>query len=471
MWSSVYSERPWRYEMELVNHVLSNPLNDIIRLGCVENITSLNGLERIYNLEWNNKVLNVLRNAKPYNKDIFKIDHNTILNLYPDNEYMFGPFADSNKEEVNLIYLLYTNNQNNKNRITVLYANRILEEFINKHILNYENSFRNYRVYLEKTKSLDIIHNKYSYNTYYHIYNLTEKDRSEAVKLYNGKSISNSFTYNSRREVFNVCITIGTNVRLTVNAFRLLCELHIVKRRLEEDELAFPINGKKADLRIENVGYRNKNANRIEAKKKYGLDVDKLEFILGNIQCNRFKGVYTHNDKASSRSLGNRRYVKMIDDKTEKEYAMLLSRALLTVKYGRILGPEEEVDHIDNNRTNDSIENLRLVSRRENRTDDGVKLEIRPVNCCICNKEVKLNTDNIQYYNKNPNPVTCSPKCLGIFTSLPEIQKEQLRSKKHLNYSYYVLDKFTRERKYFKSKNYKECRTILAKDKANAFIN
>lgn len=52
-----------------------------------------------------------------------------------------------------------------------------------------------------------------------------------------------------------------------------------------------------------------------------------------------------------------------INKRTTISYA----RYLMSVKLGRILDKNEQVDHIDNNKTNDSIDNLQLMKPEENR--------------------------------------------------------------------------------------------------------
>ena len=48
-------------------------------------------------------------------------------------------------------------------------------------------------------------------------------------------------------------------------------------------------------------------------------------------------------------------------DRSSTQYA----RYLLAVSLGRFLTEQEHVDHIDNDKTNDSLENLRVVSIKE----------------------------------------------------------------------------------------------------------
>ena len=50
------------------------------------------------------------------------------------------------------------------------------------------------------------------------------------------------------------------------------------------------------------------------------------------------------------------------DDRTSTQYA----RYLLAVKLGRFLNDDEQVDHKDNDKTNDALGNLQILSKQEN---------------------------------------------------------------------------------------------------------
>lgn len=50
-------------------------------------------------------------------------------------------------------------------------------------------------------------------------------------------------------------------------------------------------------------------------------------------------------------------------DRSTVSYA----RYLMAVKLGRFLTDQEEVDHIDDNRTNDDINNLQILTPKQNR--------------------------------------------------------------------------------------------------------
>lgn len=63
----------------------------------------------------------------------------------------------------------------------------------------------------------------------------------------------------------------------------------------------------------------------------------------------------------------NRRHVCLVDSTMTKRKSISYARYLMCVKEGRILGPNEEVDHIDNDKTNDSIDNLQILTPEQNR--------------------------------------------------------------------------------------------------------
>lgn len=49
-----------------------------------------------------------------------------------------------------------------------------------------------------------------------------------------------------------------------------------------------------------------------------------------------------------------------------KRTTISYARYLMSVKEGRVLEEYEEVDHIDNDKTNDEISNLQILTRSEN---------------------------------------------------------------------------------------------------------
>lgn len=69
------------------------------------------------------------------------------------------------------------------------------------------------------------------------------------------------------------------------------------------------------------------------------------------------------------------------NERTSTQYA----RYLMAVKLGRYLTPEETVDHIDGNKQNDSIDNLQILTLKDNIRKTCKKEDYHCV-CPICGK-------------------------------------------------------------------------------------
>lgn len=76
----------------------------------------------------------------------------------------------------------------------------------------------------------------------------------------------------------------------------------------------------------------------------------------------------------------------------EHRTTMSYARYLYSVKEGRMLSKLEQVDHIDNDKTNDAVENLRILTARENSIKQGMLMRKSihgSLSCyryCKCNK-------------------------------------------------------------------------------------
>lgn len=120
---------------------------------------------------------------------------------------------------------------------------------------------------------------------------------------------------------------------------------------------------------------------------------------------------------------GRRRVV--VDDgikKTTKLYA----RYLIEQKLGRELTSNEEVDHIDNDFTNDNLDNLQVLSCKDNRT----KGRVRQVTIVVC--PCGIATEKFTNYIKNnikqgKSGPYCSRRCAAYY-SRPGVAKLAVRS-------------------------------------------
>jgi hypothetical protein len=122
-------------------------------------------------------------------------------------------------------------------------------------------------------------------------------------------------------------------------------------------------------------------------------------------------GPYTRKD-------GRQHIVIVKDDgtKTSKSYP----KYLMEIKLGRELQHDETVDHIDNNFTNDDLNNLQVLSRPRNSAkyfDDNPHLRAKmiTIQCSYCKQYFDRTLSNHNYaLKKNVNPgFFCSRSCQG----------------------------------------------------------
>lgn len=104
------------------------------------------------------------------------------------------------------------------------------------------------------------------------------------------------------------------------------------------------------------------------------------------------------------------------NDRTSTQYA----RYLMSVSVGRFLDKDlETVDHIDGDKTNDAIENLTILSRKENIVKSAKKDDFICI-CPICFKEFIVprsrSGKKIREKIKN-NEVCCSVACGRVSAS------------------------------------------------------
>lgn len=106
-----------------------------------------------------------------------------------------------------------------------------------------------------------------------------------------------------------------------------------------------------------------------------------------------------------------------IDSTKRRRTTMSYARYLMSVKLGRILESWEHVDHIDNDKTNDSIENLQLLTLAENNIKYAKFHGIRYVKlrCPNCGKIFSRERRNTFLQKPSNNYAACSRRCSGQF--------------------------------------------------------
>lgn len=112
-----------------------------------------------------------------------------------------------------------------------------------------------------------------------------------------------------------------------------------------------------------------------------------------------------------------RRYV--IVKRGRKRETTLYSRYLMEKHLGRKLEPHEHVDHINDDPTDDRIENLQIISQLDNTLKYHAlhPKEIHKFNCPICGKEAERDAEKVRKEQKRgvAGPF-CSRSCAGKYS-------------------------------------------------------
>lgn len=117
----------------------------------------------------------------------------------------------------------------------------------------------------------------------------------------------------------------------------------------------------------------------------------------------------------------NRNIVLLMNKETKNRRNMSYARYLMCVKEKRILEKYEQVDHIDEDKTNDNINNLQILLKLENIRKHHRFMNIKPrmvkMTCPNCNNIFNRRIDNSHVQRKHKNYCCCSLKCQHILQS------------------------------------------------------
>lgn len=117
-----------------------------------------------------------------------------------------------------------------------------------------------------------------------------------------------------------------------------------------------------------------------------------------------------------------RRVVLLVKEdrtKTSTSYA----RYLMSCHLNRYLSKHEHVDHIDNNPMNDTVENLQVLSSKENNIKKNIYLGIeleKPIQlvCPICKKLFEKPANKVKHKLLKGRIIACSRSCGGKMSHL-----------------------------------------------------
>lgn len=109
--------------------------------------------------------------------------------------------------------------------------------------------------------------------------------------------------------------------------------------------------------------------------------------------------------------------------KSENPHRTTISyaRYVMAVHIGRRLEKHEEVDHIDNDRTNDDIANLQILSRVENRAKQAriqAPAAMREMTCDFCGAAFSRRRNQTNHAKPNQKRHYCGKPCAHRATSI-----------------------------------------------------
>lgn len=105
------------------------------------------------------------------------------------------------------------------------------------------------------------------------------------------------------------------------------------------------------------------------------------------------------------------------DEKTGKRTTQSYPRYLMEKHLGRKLLESEHVDHINDNFTDNHIENLQLLSQDENSRKSAKDKELISFICPICKKESTKSASKVRHNRlQGKAGPFCSKSCAGKWT-------------------------------------------------------
>lgn len=105
----------------------------------------------------------------------------------------------------------------------------------------------------------------------------------------------------------------------------------------------------------------------------------------------------------------DKRRTVILYNSNQQRSSVSYARYLMCVHLKRYLTENEHVDHKDNDKTNDLLSNLQILTPLQNAQKSAKGETLHDFICPVCKKEFKLTAR--QSHKTNP---TCSRKCGGI---------------------------------------------------------
>ena len=123
-----------------------------------------------------------------------------------------------------------------------------------------------------------------------------------------------------------------------------------------------------------------------------------------------------------------------------------VAKLLLEIKLGRILVGNETVDHIDGDKSNDSPDNLRVLSLSENASDSVIRINSQVFNCPMCSIDFTLTgrkmSDAIHNRKKGKAGPFCGRSCAGKYGTRIQYENIDKLDISYINRTYYNNKEF-----------------------------
>jgi len=114
----------------------------------------------------------------------------------------------------------------------------------------------------------------------------------------------------------------------------------------------------------------------------------------------------------------NRRMANLVNPITKRRTTLSYSRYLMSVHLGRVLEPQEHVDHINNDKLDDRVENFQILSQLENSRKFASlnQAEVFELTCPVCGVIFSRSKQRAYQFIHFGRMICCSKKCGGIYT-------------------------------------------------------
>lgn len=107
-------------------------------------------------------------------------------------------------------------------------------------------------------------------------------------------------------------------------------------------------------------------------------------------------------------------YAQLKHKYTSSRTTITYAKYVMSVSLGRILEKEEEVDHIDNNKLNDDISNLQILTKKQNLEKSKKEEAVVDCICEMCGTSF-TRPKRLAHHTRNPNVrCFCSKTCFHL---------------------------------------------------------